>query len=157
MAASAIQYQLALYVTAWFGNWRGWQLLAECLVVLVIAIVGVHECYKANGGPQGRQFLARYCAIGVPVAIKLSLLSLGVGLAFTYGGGYVIDRSTFRDPGFVYEVLAFVLATSFVFAFYWRVAFHLAQVVRRERSNPSLHPTDSGGLRPPPPAGELQR
>jgi hypothetical protein len=137
MAIAAFQYQVVLYMAAWYGNWRGSQLLVECLVVLAISLVGIHECYKANGSASGRQFLLRYCALSVPVALKLGLLSTAVGLAMSYGGGYVINRATFRDPNFVHEVLAFVLALVFTFAFYWRVAFHLSKVLQLERREAS--------------------
>ena len=128
-----------LYLAAWYGNWRGWQLLAELGVVLVISVVGVRECFKANGGLQGRHFILRYCALGVPIALKLAIASILLGLALSYWSGSVINTTTFRDPIFVHQFLAFVLALLFTFIFYWRVAYQLARVVERERSNPSLH------------------
>jgi hypothetical protein len=157
MLLSAGLYEFALYSSSWFGNWRGWQLLVEFGVALLISLVGIHECYKANAGAGGRQFIGRFSALAIPVGLKLALASLAIGFFLSYTSGYVINASTFRDPRFVHEVLAFVLGITFTFVFYWRVAYHLARVVQRERSNPSLHPTAYSGLRPPPAAGELKR
>ena len=157
MLLSAGLYEFALYSSSWFGNWRGWQLLVEFGVALLISLVGIHECYKANAGASGRQFIGRFSALAIPVGLKLALASLVIGFFLSYTSGYVINESTFRNPRFVHEVLAFVLGITFTFVFYWRVAYHLARVVQRDRSNPSLHLTGSSGLRPPPPAGELKR
>src|SRR5262245_33223807 len=64
-----------VYGSAWNGGNRSWLLVFEFVVVTVIALFGVLECFKANGGMGGRDFLVRYFCIGVPVGIKLALLS----------------------------------------------------------------------------------
>ena len=136
MLISAVQYQAAFYLAAWYGNWRGWQLLAELVIVLVMSIIGVRECFKANGGLAGRHFILRYCALGVPIGLKLAIASVLLGLVLNYGGDAVINATTFRNPILVHQYLAFVLALLFTFLYYWRVAFHLEKLRSLEEGMP---------------------
>src|SRR5258705_4276 len=57
---SAALYCEGTYYATWFGGYRSWVLLWEFLVVVVISLIGVHECFKANGGATGSHFLKRF-------------------------------------------------------------------------------------------------
>jgi hypothetical protein len=125
MMVSAALYTQANYTAIWFGGYRSWALIAEFAMVLVIALIGVHECYKANGGAEGTDFLLRFCAIGIPVAVKLAVAGLIIGQGFYLAFPYVVTTSTFRDPSFIFQFFGFVYGLSVTFIYYWRVAFHL--------------------------------
>ena len=135
---NAVLYSQAIYYAIWVGGYRGWLLLYEFLAVIAIALIGLTECYKANGGPNGAEFLKRLSVIAVPVGIKLAVASVVLGLVGYWGFGYVVTPTTFRNPAFVWELYAFAFAAVFMFVFYWRIAVHLAAVVRIQRSKPPL-------------------
>lgn len=136
---NAVLFTQATYYATWGGGYRGWMLLYEFVVVTIISLVGLSECYKANGGPQGADFLKRLSVISVPIGIKVALGAVLLGWAGYWGFGYVVTPATFRNPAFVWELYSFVFAAFFMFVFYWRIAVHLAAVVRIQRSNPPLN------------------
>ena len=135
---SAFLYTQATYFATWFGGYRSWLLIYEFLVVTAIALVGVRECFKANGGPQGVDFLKRFSVISVPVGIKVVLAGTVLGQVFYFGFYYVVTPTTFRNPAFVYQLFSFAFAGAFMFIFYWRVATHLSRLLHKERSNPAV-------------------
>lgn len=141
---NAVLYTQAVYYAAWGGGYRGWLLLYEFLAVTIISLVGLAECYKANGGAQGAQFLKRFSVISAPIGIKVSLAAIALGQVGYWGFSYIVTPSTFRNPAFVWELYSFVFAAAFMFIFYWRVAVHLASVIRIQRSNPPLQGTPAG-------------
>jgi hypothetical protein len=147
---SAVLYTQATYFATWFGGYRSWLLIYEFFVVTIIALVGVSECFKANGGVQGVDFLKRLSVIGVPVGIKVALAGTAMGQIIYFSFPYVVTPTSFRDPAFVYQIISFAFAASFMFIFYWRLALHLSRLQRRERSNPAVQGTlrDEAAQRP---------
>lgn len=136
---TTVLYTQAIYSSIWSGGYRGWLLLYEFIAVTIIALVGISECFKANGGLGGTDFLKRLAVIGVPVGIKLAIAATFFGLAGYWGFGYVVTPTGFRNPAFVYELYSFVFACVFMFIFYWRIAVHLTAIVNIQRSNPSIN------------------
>ena len=59
MVVSALIYTYIIYSGLWFGGSREWMLLFEAVMTLGICVVGINECFKANGGSAGTQFLIR--------------------------------------------------------------------------------------------------
>lgn len=136
---NAVLFTQATYYAAWGGGYRGWLLLYEFIVVTAISIVGLSECFKANGGPQGVDFLKRLSIISAPIGIKVTLAAVLLGQMGYWGFGYVVTPAAFRNPTFVWELYSFAFAAFFMFVFYWRVAVLFARVVRIQRSNPPLN------------------
>lgn len=138
---SAGLYTQAIYFATWFGGYRSWLLIYEFLVVTIISLVGVRECFNANGGAQGADFLKRLSVISVPVGIKLVQVGTAFGQVAYFGFPYVVTPTTFRDPAFVYQLFSFAFAAAFMFINYWRVATHLARLLRIEHSHPAAQRT----------------
>jgi len=134
MVAAAL-YTQAMYWATWFGGYQSWLLLYEFAAVTAVALIGVSECFKANDGSLGSDFLKRLAVLGVPVGIKVMLASIVLGQVLYFGFPYVVTPTTFRDPVFVYQLASFVFGMAFMAAFYWRIAFHLRRIVRMKRSN----------------------
>ncbi|MBI2306126.1 MAG: hypothetical protein HYU78_12785 [Rhodocyclales bacterium] len=88
--------------------------------------------------------MKRLSIIGVPVGIKVAISATMLALVTYWGFGYVVTPTTFRNPAFVYELYSFAFACVFMFVFYWRIAVHLATVVKIQRSNPPLQGTPAG-------------
>ena len=130
MMLSAFLYTQANYSALWFGGYRDWAFLFEALMVLLISVIGVHECFKANGGDMGVSFLMRFCALAVPIGVKIAVVGMALGQAVYYGFPYVVGHGTFRDAAFVYRVISFTMALTFTFVYYWRIAYHLAAIRR---------------------------
>lgn len=131
---NAVLVTQAIYYATWGGGYRGSMLMYEFFVVTIISLVGLSECYKANGGQQGADFLKRLSVISVPVGIKVVLIGFLLGWASYWGFGYIVTPTTFRNPAYVWELYSFAYAAFFMFIFYWRITVHLASVVRIRRS-----------------------
>ena len=138
---STVTATLTLYYAYWFGAERGWLLFMELGVVCVISIIGLHECFKSNGGIDGSDFLKRLFCLGTPVGLKLAIASTLVGQVIYFGLPRLAAGGLFRDPHFVYELVSFSIAGAFAMTYYWRIAYHLARLARAERSNPLTQPT----------------
>lgn len=107
----------------------------------IISLIGVSECYNANGGPKGADFIRRLFVIGVPVGIKFAIASMALGQIAYFGFPSVVTTASFRDPGYVYELFLFAFSTVFMALYYWRIATHLTHVLERQRSNTPVNPT----------------
>jgi hypothetical protein len=127
-----------LYYAYWFGGDRGWLLFIEFGAVCVISLIGLHECFKSNGGVDGLHFLKRLFCLGVPVGLKLAIASALVGQLVYFGFPRFATAGLFRDPYFVYQLVSFFIAGSFTVVYYWRIAYHMARMARRERSNTAV-------------------
>lgn len=132
---NAALFTQATYYAGWGGGYRGWLLLYEFIAVTVISLVGLSECYKANGGPQGADFLKRLSVVSVPIGIKIAVAAVLLGQLGYWGFGYVVTPSSFRNPAFVYELYSFAFACTFTFIFYWRITIHLAALATIQRSS----------------------
>lgn len=135
----AVLYYQSNYAATWFGGYQSWLLIYEFIAITIIALFGVHECLKANGGEEGHEFLKRYSVVSVPVGLKLALAGLLLSRVIYYGFPYVVTPTTFRDPVFVFHILSFLISASFAFVYFWRIRTHLARVVEAQRPNPSLN------------------
>lgn len=129
-----VLYSITMYYSLWVGAYRSWLFLYEFLCVTLISVVGVAECFKANGGSLGRDFLKRLAVISVPVGIKTFLAGIILGIAGFFGFSYVITPQSFRNPAFVFELYTFAFAASFTFVYYWRIAVHLSRLHAQERA-----------------------
>lgn len=128
MMVGAVLYVQANYLSMWFGGYRDLTLLFEFIVVVVISLVGVHECFKANGADNGRDFLHRYCALAVPVGVKTTVASIVLGQVLYRAFPHVVTEESFRDPMFVYRLLSFVFVIAFAVVYFWRIAHHLGRI-----------------------------
>jgi hypothetical protein len=131
MMLGAALYTQAIYSALWFGSFRDWAFFFEAAMVLIVSLVGVHECFKSNGGENGVHFLTRFSALAVPIGVKLAMLGLLLGHGLYYAFPRIVTPGTFRDPQFVYRVVGVLMALTFTFAYYWRIAHHLAAIYRR--------------------------
>jgi hypothetical protein len=125
MAVAALLYTYTFYLASWFGGYRHWSIVLEAVTVCAIGALGTIECYRANGGPTGRAFLARFCALSVPVGLKFALLNAAIALFMYYGFPLIVTPQTFRDPPFVWGLSTFVLNLTVAMLFYARLVHHL--------------------------------
>jgi len=138
---SSVIYFEAMYYATWFGGYRSWLLLVEFVAVCVIAVLGLQECFKANGGATGSNFLKRFFCLGVPVGLKLAIASAVVGQLIYFGFPRVVTQESFRNPYFVWQLFSFFIAGVFTVVYYWRIAYHMKRIAKVERSNPLMQPT----------------
>jgi hypothetical protein len=142
MFVSSLIYTYVVYATAWGGRYQHWTMLFEAVVVVVITGFGVHECYSANGGRAGRDFVHRFCVLGVPLSLRLLVLFRVIDVVLAYAFPRVVTPMTFRDPQFVYLSVHVLLGLAFTFIFYWRVAHHLQLLQKTE--SPSSGESEEG-------------
>lgn len=125
---SALLYFQAVYYAIWFGGTQSAMVIAEFLAVTLIAFAGLYECFKANGGAAGHEYLKRLYCLGVPVGIKVSLATVALGQAIAFGFAHVVRPQDLRDPAFAYQLLSFFFAGAFTVLYYWRVARHMRDI-----------------------------
>lgn len=125
---SAGLYFQAVYYGIWFGGTQSWMVIGEFTAVTLIAFAGLYECYKANGGGTGADYLKRLYCLGVPVGIKVSLATVVLGQAIAFGFPRVVRPGDFRDPYFAYQLLSFLFAGAFTILYYWRISHHMRGV-----------------------------
>lgn len=128
MMAGSILYTYTIYWSLWFGTYRDLTFFLELAVVVIIGLVGVFECYKANGKAEGEDFLIRYSALAVPIGIKLAVFGLLIGQVLYFGADHILGRGAFRDSEMVYRYILFVIPVAFAFIYYWRIAHHIGIV-----------------------------
>lgn len=138
---STLIYYQTLYCSVWFGGYRSWLLLLEFAVVLVVAFIGLQECYKANGGPSGKHFLKRLYCLGAPIGLKLAIAGVLTGAVMYYGFPRVVTPDSFRDPYFVWQLSTLFLGGLFAVIYFWRIAYFMGLITRSERSNHLMQPT----------------
>ena len=131
---STIMVVVATYYATWFGGYQSWLLLVEFAAVCVITVLGLQECYKANGGASGSHFLKRFICLGVPVGIKLFIASLVIGQVAYFAFPLVVTQETFRSPFFVYQLFSFFIVGMFAVIYYWRIAHYMEHIAGVERA-----------------------
>lgn len=127
---TAFLYTHATYWSIWFGGDRSGLLFYEFVAVTAIALIGIRECFKANEGSSGSDFLKRVTVLGVPIGVKVMLASFVLGQALYFGFLYVTMPAPFRDSALFYQLVPLAVSMMFTAVFYWRIAFHLRRVVR---------------------------
>jgi hypothetical protein len=125
---AAVQYTLATYLATWFGGYQSWLLIYEFVIVTAIALVGVNECFKANGGLYGIDFLKRMAVISVPVGIKVMLGSIILGQFTNFVFPYFVTAESFKNPSYVYQLFSFTFTAAFMAVFYWRLTTHFSRL-----------------------------
>jgi hypothetical protein len=136
MMVGAALYVQANYSALWFGAYRDWAFFFELALVLVISVIGVNECYKANGGAEGTQFITRLCALAVPIGLKLAVLGIVLGQGFYYASPHLLGNAAFRDPALVYRYVSFLMPVAFTFIYYWRIAHHINAIRAHSVASP---------------------
>lgn len=131
---TALLYFQAVYYGIWFGGTQDWMVIGEFAAVTLIAFAGLYECFRANGGAAGADYLKRLYCLSVPVGIKVTLASVILGQAIALGFGRVAQMQQWRDPRFAYELLSFFFAGALTAVYYWRVAHHMARAAATARS-----------------------
>ena len=131
----------ATYYATWFGGYRSWMLLIEFVAVCVITVIGLQECFKANGGSNGSHFLRRFICLGVPIGLKLAIASTAIGQIVYFAFPFIVTHESFRNTYFVYQLFSFFIVGVFAVTYYWRIAYHMERIANAERSNPFMQPT----------------
>jgi hypothetical protein len=137
LMASAALYVQSNYSALWFGAYRDWAFFLELVVVLAVSLIGVNECYKANGGSDGTQFITRYCALSVPIGIKIAVLGIVLGQGFYYASPFLLGGGIFSQPQLVYRYVSFIMPIAFTFLYFWRIASHLGNMQARPATRAS--------------------
>lgn len=127
---NSVMWTLMGYYGYYFGARIGWLFFYEILVVLAITIFGLARCYEANGGSSGQQFVLRATCLSFPISLKINVASILLGWVHYYLFPRVVDATTFRDPGQVFDLIMFVWVPAFSALFFWRLWHHLSSIPR---------------------------
>jgi hypothetical protein len=135
----AILITVGVYYANWLRADRSWPLVVEAIAVCVISVIGLHQCFEANGGSAGSHFLKRLLCLGVPIGLKFFIFSVVAGQLLYHGAPYIENATTFRVPYFVYQLGTSVFVAVLTALYYWRIAQHLARIATPDRSNYTPH------------------
>lgn len=105
----------------------GW-FFVQCAATLIVVVLGVASAYRANGGPDGRDFLLRTACLSVPIALKVNALS--AGLVWLCDAYYfrVFDELTVRSAHGLFDLMVFMWGPGFTALFFWRLSARLDAV-----------------------------
>jgi len=142
--ANTILWTLFSYLGPYFAKF-GWDLLFQIALDVIISIVGLVECFKANGGDAGRRFLVRAVCLSFPIALKVNLIStiLGYGTYFIFFKA--VDRTIFHDPERLYRIVAYLWGPATTAIFFWRLWYHFSLMKQLLTPNKTLQPTAGAG------------
>lgn len=87
----------------------------------IIFVIGTLYCFRRNGGPSGKDFLARYISLSWVLAIRFlpSLLLIGALMAFGF-----LSRFSFTEQ----KVIVMAVTYSLSVIYYWRIAHHITTI-----------------------------
>lgn len=139
--ATTVMWTALSYYAIAMGARIGWLFFYGILVVLVITVFGLAQCYQANGGDSGQHFVLRATCLSFPIALKINTVSVLLGWIQYFVFPYVIDGITFRDPGHVWDLFTFVWAPAFTALLFWRLWHHLSALQKQRAPNPPLNRT----------------
>ncbi len=125
---------ISLYYAYWFGTQRGWMLFIEFAIVCVVALIGLNECFKANGGSGGADFLKRLVCLGVPVGLKFAVIGIVAAQLFYFGMPRIAASAGLRNSDFAYELGTLALVSALTAGYYWRLARHMARIAKPGQS-----------------------
>jgi hypothetical protein len=127
---------------------RGFLFFVECGAVLIVTVLGVASCYRANGGADGRDFMVRANCLAFPIAVKLNAISVALGWLNYFYFFRVFDERTFHSPERLLNLLLFLWGPVFVGLFYWRLSVRLRAVRRLSEPNSTLNKDAPNGGAP---------
>jgi hypothetical protein len=145
--ANSIMWTILNYYAIATGARIGWLFFYEILVVLVVTVFGLSRCYAANGGHTGQHFVLRATCLSFPISLKISTASILLIWVNYVVFPKVVDSTTFRDPGHVWDLVTFVWAPVFTALFFWRLWHHLSFLQNLSAPNPKLNRTRADDAR----------
>ncbi|MEW5919153.1 MAG: hypothetical protein AB1762_22310 [Gemmatimonadota bacterium] len=107
-------------VTPWDG--------LTSLITIAIALIGPILAYRANGGPAGRDFTARFLALGWVLGIRFLAVVGTLLVAFYLLLGLAAGVFGSDPSQQFHSWLAPLQVVVFSLLYYWRLAIHMARV-----------------------------
>lgn len=105
------------------GTQDGMATLAECILLIIIMVIGINITFKSNGGNQGVSYISRVVMLSLPILIKLFILcflgGIAIGVFFVASGNIDVILNQWG--------LTFISALSQVL-FFWRINVHLRNI-----------------------------
>jgi hypothetical protein len=125
--ASSVIATAFMYMAIAGGTQNGIATLAECILLIIITVIGINITFKSNGGNEGLNYISRVVMLSLPILIKLIILSLlggiaiGIAIVAVVGASGEVDTILSQWGATVISALAQVL-------FFWRINVHLCHI-----------------------------
>lgn len=140
---------VSTYYSLFFGfSSLGLTFFLECGAVLLITILGVAACYRANGGASGQEFMLRVNCLAFPISLKLNTVSAILGWLNYFYFFRIFDEQIFHSPDRVLNLLLFLWSPVFAGLFFWRLSVRLRSVRRLSGQKGSAAPEASAECPP---------
>ena len=130
IAIQAVMMELSLYSGLLLTPLN----LTVSVVFVTVAIVGTWFCYHVNQSGDGKDFIARYVCMWLPLFVRIALLAMAATMVVVPIGAMVIgpdylDSNTWLDA---------VLLLGFELIFYWRLTIAIGSISRGRESSVSV-------------------
>jgi hypothetical protein len=132
------------FQSGWIGLQWTWAVLIDLVTSIAIVTIGIQECHRANGRAQGRDLILRLAVLGVPLGIRLWLITFIFYAINWYGFPYFMRTGLFANPERAWHFLTFILWNGTTALFWWRMHYHITVLSRL--SNEAQSRADSPSL-----------
>ena len=113
------------YQSGWIGFRFEWPILIDIFTSLAILWVGIQECYRANRADKGRDLILKLAVLGVPLGIRLWIITLLLYALNWWGFPAFMRTGLFANPERAWHFLTFALWNGTAAIFWWRMHFHI--------------------------------
>ncbi len=112
-----------MYLAIAGGTQDGIATLAECILLIVVTVLGINVTFKTNGGNNGVNYISRVVMLSLPLLIKIVIFSFlgGIVIGIVAGASGEGSLALSQWGVTIVSVLAQVL-------FFWRVNVHLCYI-----------------------------
>jgi hypothetical protein len=116
---------IALELTPFMSedNINGWDIMYSISSILIV-IVGTIMAYKANGGPNGNEFLGKYFSISFVLSIRFLVLLIPLFIAMIAYYSIVFSEVEQINSSFI-DTVPYIIWYA---ALYWRICYHIENV-----------------------------
>ncbi|PPC75989.1 hypothetical protein C4K68_17600 [Pokkaliibacter plantistimulans] len=96
---------------------------------LVICMLGLFGCYRANGGKAGQHFAERFFSIGIVLLARFVVLLIPVYLV-VFALNVMVQATAPEGMKTIMEIAVHVVSLLWSAGYYWRSAVHIGDVAR---------------------------
>jgi ABC-type antimicrobial peptide transport system permease subunit len=121
--ATSIIATAFMYIAIAGGTQDGVATLTECILLIIVTVLGINITFKSNGGDNGANYISRVVMLSLPLLIKIVIFSFLGGIVIGIAAG--ASEETDLDLSQWGVTAVSVLAQVF---FFWRINVHLCHI-----------------------------
>ncbi len=103
-------------------------LAVEAVLTILVTIIGIAACYRANARGDGEEFVGRFVCLSLPIGLRVLVAGLALYFAYTIVGYAVLGEERFDAVLSRYTIIDLVFTVAVGVAFYARLRSHILRV-----------------------------